>query len=185
MIWVLGIAFEKDIKVGNALNDTITTLGKCFSSWSLSKDGGFRMSLMGDDYLPGVRDILMSYSTENDTIKVVLGIRWSFCIVRKEIYFLRNRYDWFNAYTGTELKTCGEMVWDYFRKNYPDVFGSEIYDIHRVRMTIFKDVYDYIRENKDSLRLDEYQNLAVIVALYEAFYLYIEEKYKTLPGGER
>ncbi|MEO0214647.1 MAG: hypothetical protein ABIL12_03930, partial [candidate division WOR-3 bacterium] len=145
-------------------------------------DGGFRMSLMGDDYLPGVRDILMNYSTEKDTIKAVLGIRWAFCIVRKKIHFLQNKYDWFNAYPGTELKTCAEMVSDYFRKNYPDVFGSKIYDIHKARMTIFNDVYDYIKRNKDSLWLDGYQNLAVVVAPYEAFYLYIEE-YKELPGG--
>ncbi len=194
MIWVVAMAFEKDVFGPDATADTSTLLGVCFHGWSLSDSLDVRWGITGGDVGGGVAGYI-SY-LERDTSATVrkLKVRQAFCKARKilERYYyngFENAHPyvgWVRVYPKDELSSCGEIVLNYLKGKYPQAFnydcGYDYGDCTRraamnLRKYLFEDVEEFLTERTDTSPSPYalHRNVAVVVMLYESLALYAEK----------
>jgi len=183
MIWIVSIAFEKDIFGPDAISDTTTILGACFKGWSLSDSTWIRWSITGGDVGFGIAGILDNY----DTSMIDLTVRRAFCEARHMLdKYIQQYYEWMNVYPKDELSSCGDLVISYLKGKYPEILSFK-YDpmnylmtyeqqkANHLRQILFKDVEEFLRRlNRENASPSIFNNLAIVVVFYESLSLYIE-----------
>ncbi len=184
MIWIVSIAFEKDMFGPDATSDTTTILGACFNGWSLSDSIDVRWGITGWEGL-GIAGILSGAS------RMDISVRQAFCFARGilESYLYRGYniyYAWMNVYSKDELSSCGDIVLSYLQEKYPEL-GTFKCDMMNYRLTcekqmanhlrsiLFRDVEEFLRRlDKEKASPSTFNNLGIVVVFYESLSLYIE-----------
>ena len=194
MIWIVAVAFEKDIFGPDATSDTATVLGACFNGWSLSDSLSVRWGITGGDVGRGIAGLLDVY----DTSRVDLSVRQAFCEARQILepysYMGRRYYEWTEVYPKDELSSCGEMVLSYLKERYPELLTFQC-DMMNYRMTcekqradhlrriLFRDVEEFLKRlDREKASPSTFNNLGVVVLFYESIGLYVERGYKPFEG---
>jgi len=194
MIWIVAVAFEKDIFGPDATSDTTTVLGACFNGWSLSDSLPVRWGITGGDIGWGIAGLLDIY----DTSRIDLNVRQAFCKARHilEPYsYSRKYYEWMGVYPKDELSSCGEMVLSYLKEKYPELltFKCDMMNYRatcekqradHLRRILFKDVEDFLKRlDREKVSASTFNNLGVVVLFYESIGLYVEKGYNPFKGG--
>jgi len=192
MIWVVALAFERDVFGPDATADTSTVLGACFRGWSLSDSLPILWGITGGDLGGGIAYYISLFERDTSSLMRSLRVRQAFCHARKALQeYWHGSEDpyvgWAKVYPKDELSSCGEMVLGYLERRYPEAFTytcrhdygdcRERAAMH-LRRYLFRDVEEFLTQMPDTSvsSIDFSRNVATVVLFYESVALYAEKK---------